>query len=707
MFLFIVSFFLVLTSSYFLVSAIKPKQNSVGIIYLFLTAFAQIILTFEILSLFSAIKQFSVLIVNLIFLGISLYFWNKNQRNLWILEDNGLKNRIINSLKLDRSLRFLFFGYCTFFLSSILLCFLMPINNYDALSYHVARSLFWIFQGNLNHFPIADIRNTCMPINSEILYSWLLLFVKRDLFIGFFAFIGYLISIISIFNILGFLGFCTRKRLWVIFILSSLPSVLIQVSGTETDIIIAGLVTASIFLFWYALKHNTKAPIFMASLAYAIAIGTKTTAIIMIPSVCLLFIFLSIKFKNFKPLIYFLISGFINFLIFASYTYILNFIDYSNFMGPASYIAINKNYYGLKGFISNFIKYIYMFIDFTGFKWSLYLNPYIEASQNAIFNFLHIVNIPDYYFSPKSFGNKILEPTIGMGVLGFMIYIPCILISIVKTRFSLTKSFFLNLYGVLFLINMVIISALLSYSLFAQRYFVAFIILSSPVLIYSYNIKFKPLKYLTILFALFYLIIMSINLPPRPLIKSILFVNKTHSLTLLREVLPCLGEQYCIVREKIKYDFKPNNKILVFSELGDNIYLLKKLEFEGYHIDFRRMPDASSIDFKKYNILISRDNEQSSLILEKDLNRQDDFKMINNKIIGKGEHDVPCLKINFAQYLSFPCFIKCTMGNDFLKKNNFVLYDWVKKFDKNDKQKHYYLIYVNNNNPPLRKTNAQ
>ena len=315
--LFIISFIMVFVSSYLLTSVLAqketdaqlaPKKSLVGFNYLFLIAFAQIILTFEVLSLFTAIKPFWVLAFNLIFLLASTYIWRKKSKPLWTADLTSLRTRVFNSFKLDKSLAVLFVGFCVFITSAVILCAVMQISNMDALGYHVARSLFWVLNGNLNHFEIADVRNICLPINSEILYSWVILFVKKDVFLGFFAFAGYILSIYSVYNILGLIGLSTRKKLWTIFILSSFSSVIVQASGTETDIIIAGLITTSIFLFWHSLKNNEKTPLIMSALAYAIAIGTKTTAIIAIPGVGLFLLALSIYFKKkefYKPLLTF------------------------------------------------------------------------------------------------------------------------------------------------------------------------------------------------------------------------------------------------------------------------------------------------------------------------------------------------------------------------------------------------------------------
>ena len=65
--LFILSFLLVFTASFFLAITFEKKSFIKFFIYLLLTAFANVILTFELLSLFSSISQVGILICNILF----------------------------------------------------------------------------------------------------------------------------------------------------------------------------------------------------------------------------------------------------------------------------------------------------------------------------------------------------------------------------------------------------------------------------------------------------------------------------------------------------------------------------------------------------------------------------------------------------------------------------------------------------------------
>lgn len=718
MILFSLSFLLVFVSSYLLTSVLAPRKSVLGLIYLFVIAFAQIVFTFEVLSLFTAIKQFWVLGFNVIFLLVSIYIFKRISPDFWGMDCESFKNRFVNSLKLDKSLIWLTFAFLTFIITASILCTLMPITSADAQGYHVARSLFWALQGSLGHFETSDVRNLSFPINSEILYTWVILFVKKDVFLGFFSFVGYLLTIVSMYNILGFLGYCTRKKLWVVFLLSSLPCVLVQASGTETDIIIAGLISSSIFLFWYALKHNKLTPIFMSSLAYALAIGTKTPAIIAVPAVGLLFFILSFYYKNFKLLAFFLGFSVLNFIIFASYNYISNLIYFSNVTGPQSILIVTKNYYGLKGMFANLIKYFYMFFDFTGFTWSKYLGPHIAHLRELSLEYFNLNYVSDGQYSTDFYvNNLLLEPLMGAGILGFLVFLPSMFWAFISPVFKpkSLKARFMSLFSILFLVNILVISYLLAYMTFNVRFVMFFIALSSPVLVYSYFKKRNPLKYVIVFFSFFSLFFVSTHLWARPFVKICKDLMLKPSITALREralcmdfdQVPAYSNSACVLRNKIRSTFSNKNKILAFFTTSDNIYTFKTLEYEGYQVDFRRMEDIANVDVDKYNIVIANDNGQVATYIQDYETRKDEFyKSVNGKIIFKTGPEVPCFyrKNKYVanvldEKTSYPYQVQCAMTGTYLQKHHLkeigisgVIRPFLNEYN-------YYIIYRNTSLP--------
>lgn len=720
MILFGISFLLIFVSSYLITSIISPKKSVLGVIYLFLTAFAQIILTFEILSLFSAIKEVWVLTFNILFFIVSFLVWNKKGKPLWNLEVKEFVKRVINSFKLDKSLILLFIGFCIFILSALFICLIMPVTNPDGLEYHVSRSLFWVLQNNLNHFNIADIRCLCLPINSEILYAWVLLFIKKDVFLGFFAFVGYMLSIVSVYNILGYLGFCTRKKLWTIFILSSFAFVIVQASNTETDIIIAGLISSCIFLFWYALKNNKMLPVFMASLSYAIAIGTKTTAIIAMPGIGLFLLFLCYYFKKYKPIVWFLFFGFLNFLVFSSYNYILNFLQFSNFMGSESFMVVSKNYYGINGLFANFIKYIFMFFDFTGFPVGDFLRTYILDLRSIFLSFLHLSYVHDgLYTSGYDIQTTLYDQIMGTGILGIFVLLPCLFYSLIKPLFNFRcrKVKFIFAFAILLIFNLIVMSNLLAYMTYSIRFLMFFVVLSSPVLTYSYFSNKNLFKYIIIFCALFYLMGVSTHLWLRPVFKTAKLMLFNHSsITDIRTRAACKNfeiptyylNEACVLKFNIENNFTKDNRFLVFMNSSDNIYSVKSLELEGYKLDFALLEDANKIDFNKYNVVIfPAGNIQNASFIKDYAKRKDECIFKNGKFYLKGGVFVPCLYVqndtlpkSKGNYEYAPYQVECAVTKNFFEQKNLkYLYRtgiFHLKFKGNNA---YYMIYSNGNRP--------
>ena len=74
------------------------------------------------------------------------------------------------------------------------------------------------------------------------------------------------------------------------------------------------------------------------------------------PGIFIFILGISLFLKKNRQLGFFIISTIINFILFASYNYILNYFDFSNFFGPDYFMVVSKNYYGIKGLFANLIK---------------------------------------------------------------------------------------------------------------------------------------------------------------------------------------------------------------------------------------------------------------------------------------------------------------------------------------------------------------
>lgn len=641
MLLFAISFILVFVSSYFLASVFAKKPYQL-FIYTMTTAFAQIVLTFEILSLFKAINnEFLVLLFNTFFLTASLFLWFKKDKPIVSCDFKNFFRRLINVCKLDKILAVACFGFVFMLFISFVLNLVMPNSSADGADYHIARSVWYLIYGSLNHFHVSDVRAVVFPFNSEILYAWVVLFVKREVFFGFFSMSGFLLAISSIYKMMQILGFSLRKILWSICVVSSFCSVLMQVSGSETDVLVSGLILSSLVLFWISIKEDDKSALFFASLLYALAIGTKTTAIIAIPAIALLMGYISYRYKNYKNILYFLAFGVLNFLIFSSYNYFLNLIEYGNISGPNAVMAVHKNLYGIKGVIASFVRHIFLFFDFSGFKWGIIVGKYILKVKMFILSLLSVSSVPEgAYSKPDTINGTLLEPRVGVGILGFILCLPVFVFTFIRQFF--TKNFrekFLGMQINSFFIYVMSLSSIICFMNFNTRFLTMFIVILAPVFSFVYFKRDKVLKTVLVLIMSYYFFLVSTHLWPRPLYGYLkLMVIHKETIRDVRTRVTCSniyakkGESFNVSfsfwTQFVKtYDLK-DKKILFFTSTSSDLLIPGMLTLKGIaHIDLATILDFSSEDLTKYDYVVFTGRIQRSTNFK---NEQIELESLNN-----------------------------------------------------------------------------
>ena len=125
-----------------------------------------------------------------------------------------------------------------------------------------------------------------------------------------------------------FLNIDFKKRIWAIFLASSLPLLVCEISSLQSDLLVASLASFAIYMVLEFKKEGKINSIYFSSLAFALMFGVKTTAFFVFTPIFVWLLFY-LKKDIFKFFAFFIL----NFLIFSSGVYISNFINYGNFLG--------------------------------------------------------------------------------------------------------------------------------------------------------------------------------------------------------------------------------------------------------------------------------------------------------------------------------------------------------------------------------------
>jgi len=683
--MFVLVVFLNTLCSYFIASYIAST------LAIFIAFFGLIVLNMEILSLFSAINEYSIVFLTAIEAVIALIFQKKKKFPLLYFDNSFKENlkKLKNALLLDKSLIILSFAFIILITVTFFLSVVMPALEPDSQTYHFYRAVEFASQKNLLHIETNDIRGIIMPINSEIIYTWMFLFKKNFYGCGILSFFSFLTVISAISSILLRFKFSIRQSLWTIFVFSSLSAVILQISSLQTDITVGALLISSLALFF----DSDNKRIFFSSLALALAAGTKSTGLIAIPGFFILISGISYFIKNEKNLKSFLIFlkfFILNFIVFSSYNYILNFIHFGNpFSNYAAYLG-HKFWGGFQGFIGNIVRFFFQAFDFTGFKWGYYLNDKILALKLAFFNLIQINPLIGCNVEMEKVNIIADEQVTGFGILGFSIFLPSVFVCI----FQIFKNFknpknkkriLLALLALCFLINIAVLSLSVAYMVFSIRFIVAFVALSTICAVVSYRKK-SFLKPIFIFFMLFYMILIPTHNKRMPFwvvldnLKKNNFSLKTFQQDCYRGKVTDVLKLAPMIYDTILKRYENAKKIAIFKTTDSPLLYLKTLENKGYTVDFLLSSSMEKYDLKSYDLIILEDQMQDDNVFNpKDVKIT--YKIQDGNVIFDDYDGVKCFYIGESKNPQNAISRKC-IGYDFIKRNPDFIEDFKEQFEE-------------------------
>ncbi|OGI17209.1 MAG: hypothetical protein A2287_09920 [Candidatus Melainabacteria bacterium RIFOXYA12_FULL_32_12] len=539
--LFIISFCLVLSSSYFLASTIKSRRFENSIIYLVLILVSQIIVSVEILSIIKQINQAGILISNLIIFIPSLLYWKyKEFPHIDFGEIKLIKDKIIQAIKKDKILLLLAVFFVFSSLVSLLLTIITPTNSWDSLIYHLARIGFWVQNQTLAHFESSSIRHTIYSINSEILILWSMVFLKRDYLAQLPQYLAYLGCIFTIFTYLRYLKVSTGRILWTIFILASFPAVILESTSAQTDLLVAFFLLASLYLFIYGVRENSKKALIFSAIAFSIDAGIKYSTFFFVPVFGIIFFLISIRENKklfYKPIAVFIAASIPAFLVLSSYNHILNYLDFGNFFANQAHMERLGATPGFKTLLANLIRYFLLFIDFSGIESANILSPLYLSSKDFLFSIFGLQNTDGLaYVDIIRLNTFIQENHSKFGLLGFLLLPALFIYSLTKLKSKRNKTFYLNLTSLVTIIFLVSVSLLMGFCYWNNRFLLTSIVISSTILAFSYTRQKNIFKILITIIAILNFAVISTSNDSKPLFKLNQVLNKKNFVSFRNEV---------------------------------------------------------------------------------------------------------------------------------------------------------------------------
>jgi hypothetical protein len=171
------------------------------------------------------------------------------------------------------------FGY------ALALALFTPANDDDALLYHLTRAAFWHQQHAVAYVKgIFHVGVNAFPPDAEITMLFTMLLSGSDRFVGLVQLLAVGVLALAVFGIGRRLGLGLRQAMFGALVVPTLPVIALQASTPLNDIVVAALLTTTV----YFLLGGSLRELALASLALALALGTKYTALIALPLLLLI-----------------------------------------------------------------------------------------------------------------------------------------------------------------------------------------------------------------------------------------------------------------------------------------------------------------------------------------------------------------------------------------------------------------------------------
>ena len=128
----------------------------------------------------------------------------------------------------------------------ILTAWLYPPNNYDSMTYHMARVAHWIQNGSVEYYQTAIDRQNEMGPGAEYVILFFQILTGSDVLANSVQLFSFLILIFSSGYLLHILGISRRLSLYIVILGITAPMAVMQASSTQNDLVAAVMTLAII-----------------------------------------------------------------------------------------------------------------------------------------------------------------------------------------------------------------------------------------------------------------------------------------------------------------------------------------------------------------------------------------------------------------------------------------------------------------------------
>ncbi|WP_428328055.1 ArnT family glycosyltransferase [Mucilaginibacter sp.] len=398
---------------------------------------------------------------------------------------------------------------------------LYPPNNWDSMTYHMARISSWVSHRSVAHYPTHIIRQIYQPPFAEYVITHFDILNSSDLFSNSVQFFFLLFTLVSTALIVEDWGLGRPYKIMAIVLAATIPEVVLQASSTQNDIVVSFFIVATWYFAIKAVKGCKPSDYLFLGAAIGLALLTKGTAYLFLAPILLLcgitLLISLVKTKNFNYLWFSLITVFIAVSINTGHYY-------RNYKLTGSPLGVDKQesqtYSNqkmspallLSGMVKN-----------SGLHMSLMYAKPIAANTSKIIYKLHnaagidindpAVNYRNNIFDVK---NGITDEDSAPNMLHYLLLLAAVIIIIAAAKKAYAAGVFP--FFIIVVLQIIVFCLYLKWQPWNSRLHTPIFLIAVPLICYAFSIHktFRKIGYIIAPVVLIYALLVSLHNDKRP-----------------------------------------------------------------------------------------------------------------------------------------------------------------------------------------------
>jgi hypothetical protein len=241
---------------------------------------------------------------------------------------------------------------------SLALAFLVPVNDPDALAYHLARAAFWHQEQGLGYIAHAvDPRLNGNPPNAEIGQLATMVLSGSDRYVALPQLGTYLALVLCVAALGRRVDLDAAGALFGALAFGTLSIVVVQASSALNDLVVASFLAIAVL---FALRAE-RTSLALVALAIGLAVGTKFTALVALPTLALV-VTVARPVRSWIPIALAGLGG----LVLGSAWYVTNIVETGTLDGGLSDWGDQRLEFSASTWLTNSMQWALDTIDMSG-----------------------------------------------------------------------------------------------------------------------------------------------------------------------------------------------------------------------------------------------------------------------------------------------------------------------------------------------------